>query len=296
MVESCRVVFFSFVEVQYLSEAIVCFTHWGRLTHICVGNLAIIGSDNGFSPYRRHAIICTNDGILLIGPLGTNFSGILIEIHIFLFRKLSSEKWRSFCLGLNVLSCGKSIASTSNHSMSLQWRHNGRDSVSNHQPHGCLLGRLFRRRSKKTSKLRATGLCAGNSPGTDKFPAQMASNAETVSIWRRRHVIIDPSTNLNRLTLYVLNFSEGKKHIFTFYVIPPHWHDRGSWNHFSNKTRTCLFYISISWVVMSWRRKEPCHHQPWYLLYWTELTRSAHVISHTRLRNIIPYPCPSMDK
>ena len=209
MVESCRVVFFSFVEVQYLSEAIVCFTHWGRLMHICVGNLAIIGSDNGFSPYRRHAIICTNDGILLIGPLGTNFSGILIEIHIFLFRKLSSGKWRSFCLGLNVLSCGKSIASTSNHSMSLQWRHNRRDSVSKYQPHGYLLGRLFRRRSKKTSKLRATGLCAGNSPGTDKFPAQMASNAETVSIWWRRHVIIDPSTNLNRLTLYVLNFSEG---------------------------------------------------------------------------------------
>ena len=48
----------------------------------------------------------------------------------------------------------------------LQWRDNWRDSVSNHQPHDCLLNRLFRRRSKKTSKLRATGLCAGNSPGT----------------------------------------------------------------------------------------------------------------------------------
>ena len=60
----------------------------------------------------------------------------------------------------------------------LQWRHNGRDSVSNHQPHDCLLNRLFRHRSKKTSKLRVTGLCAGNSPGTGGFPAQMASNAE----------------------------------------------------------------------------------------------------------------------
>ena len=47
---------------------------------------------------------------------------------------------------------------------SLQWRHNGRDIVSNHQPHDCLLNGLFRRRSKKTSKLRVTGLCAGNSP------------------------------------------------------------------------------------------------------------------------------------
>ena len=71
---------------------------------------------------------------------------------------------------------------------SLRWHHNGRDSVSNHQPHDCLLNRLFRRRSKKTSKLRVIGLCAGNSPGTGEFPAQMASNAENVSIWWRHHV------------------------------------------------------------------------------------------------------------
>ena len=69
----------------------------------------------------------------------------------------------------------------------LQWRHNGRDSISNHQPHVCLLNRLFRRRSKRTSKLCVTGLCAGNSPGTGEFPAQMASYAENVSIWRRHH-------------------------------------------------------------------------------------------------------------
>ena len=69
----------------------------------------------------------------------------------------------------------------------LRWRHNGCDSVSNHQPHYCLLNRLFRRRSKKTSKLRVTGLCAGNSPETGEFPAQMASYAENVSIWWRHH-------------------------------------------------------------------------------------------------------------
>ena len=57
----------------------------------------------------------------------------------------------------------------------------------NHQPHRCLLNRLFGRRSKKTSKLRVTGLCVGNSPGTGEFPAQMASNAESVSIWWRHH-------------------------------------------------------------------------------------------------------------
>ena len=70
---------------------------------------------------------------------------------------------------------------------SLQWRNNGRDSVSNHQPLHCLLNGLFRHRSKKTSKLRFTGLCVGNSPVTGEFPAQMASNAENVSIWWRHH-------------------------------------------------------------------------------------------------------------
>ena len=69
----------------------------------------------------------------------------------------------------------------------LRWRHNERDSVSNHQPHDRLLNRLFRRRSKYTSKLRVTGLCVGNSPGTGEFPAQMASYAENVSIWWRHH-------------------------------------------------------------------------------------------------------------
>ena len=69
----------------------------------------------------------------------------------------------------------------------LQWRHNGHSSVSNHQLHDCLLNRFFRRRSKKTLKLRVTGLCAGNSPGTGEVPAQMASNAENVSIWWCHH-------------------------------------------------------------------------------------------------------------
>ena len=52
----------------------------------------------------------------------------------------------------------------------LRWRHSGRDSVSHHQPHNCLLNHLFRRRSKKTSKLRVTGLCVGNSPGPVNSP------------------------------------------------------------------------------------------------------------------------------
>ena len=69
--------------------------------------------------------------------------------------------------------------------MALQWLHNERDGVSNHQPHDCLLNRLFGHRSKKTSKLRVTGLRAGNSPGTGEFP----SNADDGSIWWRHHII-----------------------------------------------------------------------------------------------------------
>ena len=82
-------------------------THWGRVTHICVSKLTITGSDNGLSPDRRKSIIWTNAGILLIGPLGTNFSEILIEILTFSLKKMrlkvSSAKRRPFCLGLNVL-------------------------------------------------------------------------------------------------------------------------------------------------------------------------------------------------
>ena len=70
---------------------------------------------------------------------------------------------------------------------SLQWRHNGHGGVSNHQPPDCSLSHLFRRRSKKTSKLRVTGLSAGNSPLTGEFPAQMASNTENVSVSWRHH-------------------------------------------------------------------------------------------------------------
>ena len=87
--------------------AMILLTHWGRVTHICVSNLTITGPDNGLSPGRRQDIIWINAGILLIGPLGTNFNEISIEINTFSFKKMhlkmSSGKWQPFCLGLNVL-------------------------------------------------------------------------------------------------------------------------------------------------------------------------------------------------
>ena len=84
-------------------------------------------------------------------------------------------------LSTNVVTCSYIICHIS------QWRHNGRGGVSNHQPRHCLLNRLSRRRSKKTSKLRVTCLCVWNSPVTGESSAHMASNAENVSIWWRHH-------------------------------------------------------------------------------------------------------------
>ena len=77
------------------------------MTHICVSKLTIIGSENGLSPDRRQAIILTNAGLLLIGPLGTKCSELFIEILAFSSKKMrlkvSAAKRRPFCLGLNVL-------------------------------------------------------------------------------------------------------------------------------------------------------------------------------------------------
>ena len=86
------------------------------MTHIYVSKLNTIGSDNGLSPGRRQAIICTNVGILLIRNVGTNFREILSEIYIFLFKnmhlKISSAKSRPFCLGLDVFRSHKAVADT----------------------------------------------------------------------------------------------------------------------------------------------------------------------------------------
>ena len=145
--------------------------------------MVIIDSCNGLSPVQRQAITWTNAGLLSIGFTITNFFEICIDIQENCIWKYPLENTDCFCSGLV-------LKQTS-------WHYNDvineRDGASNHQPHDCLLSRLFRRRSKKTSKLRVTGLCAGNSPVTGEFPAQMASNAETVPfddvIMKRREMM-----------------------------------------------------------------------------------------------------------
>ena len=98
----------SVVVISFFLWKIHVLTHWGRETHICFSKLSIICSDNGLSPGSRQAIIWTSAGILSIGPIETTFNEILIEIHTSSFKKIhfkmSSGKWRSFCVGHNVLS------------------------------------------------------------------------------------------------------------------------------------------------------------------------------------------------
>ena len=107
---SHRKVWFEYIELlgSKVSQCMtITLTHWGRVTHICVSKLTIIASDNDLLPGRRQAIIWTSAGILLIGPLGTNFSEIWIAIITFSFKKMclkvSSAKWQPCCLDLNVL-------------------------------------------------------------------------------------------------------------------------------------------------------------------------------------------------
>ena len=140
----------------------------------------------------------------------------------------------------------------------LQWRHNEHDGDSNHQPHDCLLNRLFRRRSEKTSKLRVTGLCAGNSPGTCEFLAQMVSYAENVSIWWCHHAFtIDAvltHSNCKKQTSLHTNF-----HDFfyfwlwqIFYVVYLRSHLFGTFANslptFKLNYTTCTVF-TLSWVM-----------------------------------------------
>ena len=128
----------------------------------------------------------------------------------------------------------------------LQWHRNGKDGVSNHQSHDCLLNRLFRRRSKKTSKSRVTGLCTGNLPVTSEFPAQMATNAENVSIWRLHHAPV----NIDAISLrWKWLISAG----FTY----PHWPAK------MLTTILCIIFAPVltkKITVLEWSYYRPCVH------------------------------------
>ena len=96
-----------FINCQWWAYINLVLTLWGRVTYICVCKLTTVGSDNGLLPGQRQAIFGTNAGILLIGPLATNFSELLIAIETFSCKKMhfkmASGKCWPFYLGLNVL-------------------------------------------------------------------------------------------------------------------------------------------------------------------------------------------------
>ena len=145
------------------------------------------------------------------------------------------------------------------------WRHNGHDGVSNHQPYDCLLNRLFRRRSKEASKLRVTGLCAGNSMVTGEFPAQRASNAENVAIWSCKQ----------RKTLCIVCISIW---IYCWYMtVIANTIGSPSTRHHSDArvSGRCLFNVD-SRAFAIWRTRHDCifnqgswtRLSAWYIPYW----------------------------
>ena len=145
-----------------------------------------------YEHHQAYSIVCIRQTTCIFAPelvlsiLGSSKIQVTIEnvsIYFVMFKTTQHVKVKSVVSVSLVLGTEHRHHSTA----ALQWRHNGRTGVSNHQPHHFLLNCLFRCRSKKTSKLRVTGLCAGNSPETGEFPAQRASNAENVSIWWRHH-------------------------------------------------------------------------------------------------------------
>ena len=194
-----------------------------RVTHICVGNLTISGSDNSLSPDRRQAIILTNAGILLIVPIGTNFSDNLIKIHTFSFKKIQENAFENVVWKMSaILSRPQCVNITKDVCLPV-----------------CIL-----------------------SQGNRKYHNQ--------NTWVRCFAQWTHSSRKTSHTCFVFNPLRGK-----FF--------RGNINiyfHFVSFLRIDMTQVlkilpqvregpiysvySISWLLMTWRRKEPGHQQPWY--------------------------------
>ena len=132
----------------------------------------------------------------------------------------------------------------------LQWRHSGHNGVSN--PQRCVINHLFRLRSKKTWKLRVTGLCVGNSLVTGEFPTQRASNAENVSIWWWHH-------NNTIMPGFILSCCDLKPHFHAIQKFCPYWPrktaENGSWH-----VKCCRYLVpfSKSWSIKGLGKCYPC--------------------------------------
>ena len=131
--------------------------------------------------------------------------------------------------------------------LSLQWCHNERDGISNHQPHDCSLNCLFRRRSKKTSKLCVTGLCAGNLPVISEFPPQRTSNTENVSIWWSHH------GNRNPHYFSSTKFSFHRSFLISFLTLNIFILMR-QWDLEQNSSFCAAFTVLVLFMYMIWTR------------------------------------------
>ena len=167
------------------------------------------------------------------------------------------------------------VLSITEHENSLQWRQNEHDGLSNHQPHDCLLNHSFMCRSKTTSKIRVTGICAGNSPVTGEFPAQRDNNAENIFIWWRHHVTHDILTFALSSSSKIYNWIDKNVWLvwdtypmkslmtdwgtFIITLWSPRWlyiglNPASTWPGYLASTR------SITWLLV---RATPSHRQPW---------------------------------
>ena len=154
-------------------------THWGRVTHLCVSKLTIIGSDNGLSPDRRQAIIWTNAGIS-IGRLGT--IKITAEWTSWQMKLMFVHLW-DVAVGYREKSWPWIILQYHRYNHSITVTTNERRGDPNHQLLSCLSNSLFRLTSKETWQVRVTNLCEGNPPVTGCFPDKGASYAENAYMW-----------------------------------------------------------------------------------------------------------------
>ena len=145
---------------------------------------------------------------------------------------------------------------------SLQWHHNERNGISNHQPHHCLLNHLFWCGSEKTSKLHVTGLCEGNSPVTGEFPTQMASYVENVSIWWYHHVGERCTKDIH--APYPLTWDTMVQIYFNIYIVLHQNYFKSNFQH--------DFYL-------------PCN------LYWSLTTKTIFVGPNITLWNHQPHHC-----
>ena len=149
----------------------------------------------------------------------------------------------------------------------LQWRHNERNGVPNHQRLDCLLNRLFGRRWKKSSKLRPTGLCEGNSPVTGEFPAQKTNNAENVSILWRHHGFlmgyyqgIIASIGFYALPMGILRSCVSKKCRFDIYI----------YIEFVKTNKVIVWYVIWDALMPMWRHRNALENRLRFRPFWTK--------------------------